>query len=56
MCGVTGVQDWARLAERSLSPPRLPPLDSQTDCSNFDTYALDTSEPEDDFSDWAEDF
>jgi len=49
-------QDWARLAERSLSPPRLPHLDSQTDCSNFDTYALDTSEPEDDFSDWAEDF
>jgi len=48
--------DWVRLAERTLAPPTVPRISSAVDISNFDSYKLDVEEPEEDFSEWAENF
>lgn len=48
--------DWVRLADRSLPPPKVPRISSSVDSSNFDSYKLDLEEPEEDFSEWAENF
>jgi len=48
--------DWVRLADRSLPPPSVPRISSEVDSSNFDSYKLDTEEPEEDFSQWAASF
>jgi len=48
--------DWVRLADRSLSPPKVPRISSSVDSSNFDSYKVDLEEPEEDFSEWAETF
>jgi len=48
--------DWVRLADRSLPPPTVPRIASSVDCSNFDKFKKDTDKPDEDFSDWAENF
>jgi len=48
--------DWDRLADRSLPPPIVPIISSSVDSSNFDHYLKDQEEPDEDFSDWADDF
>lgn len=48
--------DWVRLADRSLPPPKVPRILNSVDSSNFDSYKLDLDEPEEDFSEWAENF
>jgi len=48
--------DWVRLVDRSLPPPKVPRISSSIDSSNFDSYKVDSEEPEEDFSEWAENF
>jgi len=48
--------DWARLADRSLPPPRVPSLKGPLDSSNFDSFKKEEGEAKEDFSDWAKDF
>ena len=48
--------DWVGLADRSLTPPNVPTIASNSDHSNFDTYPVDFETPNDDFSEWSNDF
>jgi len=48
--------DWVRLADKTLPPPSVPTITSTIDCSNFDSFKQDMENPEEDFSDWAENF
>jgi len=48
--------DWGRMADRTLPPPSVPTITSTVDSSNFDSFKQDMENPEEDFSDWAENF
>lgn len=48
--------DWHGLANRSLNPPKVPTIENNSDYSNFDTYPVDLEMPQDDYSEWTNDF
>lgn len=44
--------DWDGLANQTMHPPLLQPVDGPLDTSNFDEFPMDSDDPVDELSGW----